>query len=263
MTEILPARHLDALPLSVVFLLTVVLLVAFGEIGFLIGRFWRKHRDTESFQTGAITGATLGLLAFMLAFSFGMASERFDARKEIVLEEANAIGTTWLRSQLLPERHAEPIEGLLLQYVDVRLAGGRTASTDVISRLIDESEELHEQLWSHAVTLGKEYPRSVVLGLFISSLNQLIDIHEARLNIARYRIPDSVLLTLYFIALTATTILGVHSGIAGVRTTFVTILLSMALASVMVLIIDLDRPGQRLFHVSLQALMDVRESISQ
>ena len=98
---------LDVLPLWGVFLAVLVLVLAAIEGGYRLGNY--RHRQSggeKEAPVGAMVGATLGLLAFMLAFTFGMAAERFDTRKQLVLDEANAIGTTYLRTAMLPERMA-------------------------------------------------------------------------------------------------------------------------------------------------------------
>jgi hypothetical protein len=263
MNDVLPIRYLDYLPLIAVFLVMVLLLLAFNEIGFRVGRRWQASGRGQSSQTAAMLAAVLALLAFMLAFTFGTAASRFDARRQAVLNEANAIGTTWLRSQMLPAPHPGRIEPLLMRYVEVRLKGAQAESLDELARALAESTDLHRQLWEHAVALGKEYPRSVVLGLFIDSLNEVIDLHTARITVARQRIPPSVWLTLYFIALISSVMAGVNAGLSGGRSLFVTTLLVAALSLVLVLIIDLDRPGQTLFGVSQQSLIELRESMKE
>lgn len=263
MSDILPIRYLDYLPLWAIFLLSVVLLLVFSEVGFRVGKRWQSTDVAESSQTGAIMGASLGLLAFMLAFSFGMAGNRFDARKQAVLQETNAIGTTWLRSQMLPAPYAAEVESLLKHYVEIRIKGGTAESMEELREAIAESTQIHDKLWQYTVTLGKEYPRSVTLGLFVESLNEVIDLHETRMTVARYRIPRSVWMALYFIAFAATMVVGVHAGLSGGRSLLVTVLLAMTLSMVMLLIIDIDRPGQTLFGVSQQSLVDLRRSMGE
>src|SRR6187549_1664121 len=113
---------LDALPLWGLFLAIVALVLISIEGGYRLGNYRRSRSNTEKeAPVGAMVGATLGLLAFMLAFTFGMAASRFDTRKQLVLEEANAIGTTYLRAAMLPEKRDE-IRDLLRSYVDTRLA---------------------------------------------------------------------------------------------------------------------------------------------
>src|SRR6516162_150291 len=115
---------LDYLPLWALCGTTVVLIFVAVEAGFRVGR-WRQRRAEHEKETpvGAIVAAILGLPAFLIAFTFGMAASRFEARRGLVLDEANAIGTTYLRSALVPEPHRSEIRTLLRDYVDVRLQG--------------------------------------------------------------------------------------------------------------------------------------------
>ena len=135
---------------------------------------------------GAMVGATLGLLAFMLAFTFGSAAERYDSRRQVLLDEANAIGTAYLRAGMLPQQREE-VRRLLRDYVDTRLEAVRSHK---IAEGIRRSEQLHDLLWAEAVTLGERNPTSIVVGLFVESLNEVIGIHAKRVTVAvRNRIP--------------------------------------------------------------------------
>ena len=153
------------------------------------------------------------LLAFMLAFTFGLAASRFDVRRGLVIDEANAIGTTYLRAGLLPEPHRSDVRSLLREYVDVRLEAVQPGK---LSQSIGRSEELHARLWAHAVAVGEKNPGSIVVGLFIASLNEVIDLHAKRLALGvRNRIPGTIWAALYFVAIIGTSVMGYHAGLAG------------------------------------------------
>jgi hypothetical protein len=109
---------LDAIPLWGFFGLTMLLVLLFIEGGYRLGRYrlTRSEHEKEA-PVGAMVAALLGLLAFILAFTFGLAAQRFDTRRQVLLDEANAIGTTYLRAAMLPERGDE-IRALLREYVD-------------------------------------------------------------------------------------------------------------------------------------------------
>lgn len=140
-----------------------------------------------------MVGSILGLLAFLLAFTFGLAAARFEARRQTVLEEANAIGTTYLRARLLPDPERTESAKLLREYVDVRLPDSRQKNTSqAITQAITRSEELQEQLWSQAIAAAEKKP-TVVTGLFVQSLNEVIDLHAKRTLVGgRSRIPISI-----------------------------------------------------------------------
>src|SRR5262247_2239549 len=141
---------IDALPLWGLFI-SILLVVLFSvEFGYRLGKYRRSRREEEKeAPLGTMVGATLGLLAFILAFTFGLAAARFDTRRQVLLDEANAIGTTYLRAGMLPERR-EDIRALLRDYVDTRLDAVQSGQ---VTAGIRRSEHLHDQLWAQAVAV--------------------------------------------------------------------------------------------------------------
>ena len=251
---------LDRLPLWGLFLTIVVLALGAIEGGYLLGTYRHRQpgREKEA-PVGAMVGATLGLLAFMLAFTFGMAASRFDTRKQLVLDEANAIGTTYLRTAMLPERRDE-IRALLRSYVDARLEAVRPGR---VEEGILRSEELQGQMWSATTAVGLQHPDSIVVGLFVESLNEVIDLHAKRVNAAlRNRIPGTIWGTLLTIAVLSLAAMGYHAGLVGTIRSIAIIVVAVAFSSVIALIADLDRPGEGVLIVSQQPLIDVRQSMN-
>ena len=259
-------QTLDQIPLWGVFLITTLILFTAAEIGFHLGK-WRKRRskDEEKGQTGALMGAALGMLAFLLAFSFGMAGSIQSARKKVVLDEANAIGTAYLRAQILPEPSSSKIKELLYEYVDVRIKGAQSVkSIDKLKQAIARSEELHNELWALSVSLAKENPSSIFAGLFVDSLNDVIDLHSIRITAGnRNRIPKSIIVTLYFVAVLTMMLMGNQAGLSGIRTLVARFALILAFASVMLLITELDRPGKTMMKVSQKTMIDLQASMGK
>jgi hypothetical protein len=250
---------IDALPLWGLFVAVLLLVLLSVEGGFRLGRYRHSRSDQEvEAPVGAMVGATMGLLAFILAFTFGAAAERFDSRRQMVLDEANAIGTTYLRAGMLPSRRDE-VRLLLRQYVDVRLEAMRTGQ---VAEGIRRSEQLQEQLWAQAVALGEGHPTSIVVGLFVQSLNEVIDLHAKRVTAGiRNRIPGAIWLALLAVAVLALASMGYHSGIAGTRRSLAQVAVAVTFAVVIGLIADLDRPQEGSLRVSQQALVDLRQSM--
>jgi hypothetical protein len=150
----------DATPLWLVFVLHGC--CAFAEAGFRAGIYrTRKSEHERQAPIDPLVGSTLGLLAFMLAFTFGMATSRYDARKQFVLDDVIAIRTADLRAQLLPEPHRGESRALLREYVDVRVLGASTPAK--LPQAIVRSEELQDQLWARAMSLLRR-PCSVPAG---------------------------------------------------------------------------------------------------
>ena len=208
---------------------------------------------------GAIVAAGLGLLAFLLAFTFGMAASRFDTRRGLVLDEANAIGTTYLRAALLPEPHRTEIRTLLRDYVDLRLEAVQPGMT-VPAR--ERSEELQSRLWAQAVVVAEKQPTPIT-GLFIQSLNEVIDLHAKRVTMGlRNRIPLTIWVALYSTAILAMAGVGYYSGLSSTTRSLATLALAIAFSGILCLIADLDRPQEGLLKVSQQAMVDLRKSLT-
>lgn len=162
---------------------------------------------------GTILGASLGLLAFFLAFTFNMAGSRYDARKNLVLEEANAIETAYLRAELLPKPYNSEFQELLRKYVNTRAQLQKTDSFKIVPQIIKESEELQNQLWSKVIIMTERGDYSVTTTLVINSLNNVFDLHSKRVNAGLYNhIPISIFITLYFVGSLAMAMMGYQAG---------------------------------------------------
>jgi hypothetical protein len=206
-----------------------------------------------------MVGATLGLLAFILAFTFGLAAARFDARRQVLLDEANAIGTTYLRAGMLPER-AEEIRGLLRDYVRARLDAIQSGN---IAEGVRRSENIQHQLWTEAETVGGKNPNSILVGLFVQSLNETIDLHAKRVQAGlRSRIPGAIWLGLFAVAALSLATMGYHAGLSGTRRSLAIVAVAFTFSVVIELIADLDRPREGVLRVSQQALLDVQRSMN-
>ena len=119
---IMPERFIDGFSIPLIFVLLALAGMAVYEIGFRLGRWHQaRTRDEQEGFADTLVGALLALLAFLLAFTVGMASSRFDARNDLALREANAIQTAYLRAMMLPEPFAENARELLREYVPLRV----------------------------------------------------------------------------------------------------------------------------------------------
>jgi hypothetical protein len=249
---------LDVLPLWLL-LGTILLVVLLSvEAGYRVGNMRSHQVKEQETPVGEMVAATLGLLAFVLAFTFGLAANRYDARRQLLLDEANAIGTTYLRAEMLPEA-GDQIRALLRNYVDARLQAVKPGQfTEGVRR----SEELQNQLWAITVRVTKDQPTSIVVGLFIQSLNETIDLHAKRLTAGvRNRIPIAIWAALYGISILSFAAMGYHSGLTGTSRSLVIVAVAITFSAVIGLIADLDRPQQGILKVSQQALIDLRRSM--
>ena len=132
-----------------------------------------------------------------------------------------------------------------------------------LSRSIGRSEELHARLWAHAVAVGEKNPGSIVVGLFIASLNEVIDLHAKRLALGvRNRIPGTIWAALSFVTIIGTSVMGYHAGLAGSGRSLALLALVLAFSAVVTLIADLDRPQEGLLRVSQQTMIDLQKTLA-
>jgi hypothetical protein len=255
---------LYAVDIRVILLSSIILFLGATEAGFRLGR-WAQTGVNEGSRAeiSTLQGAMLGLLALLLGFTFAMAMSRFDTRKQLILEESNAIGTAFLRAQLLPQPPRQEISHLLRQYVDVRLAlYAAGINEQKLEHATNRTEALHKQLWSLAVAVGEKDPRAVTTGLFLQSLNEMIDLHAIRITALENHVPEIILMLLYFVAFVVTGVIGYGCGLTGCRNFLVTAMASILIASVILVIVDLDRPRRGLIQVSQARMVELRQSLA-
>jgi hypothetical protein len=252
-------QPLDQIP----FLLFVVILFALClgayEIGFRIGR--RRQDDGDSGSegpTGMIVGAILALMAFLLAIAMGMAGDRFDTRRGLVQQEANAIGTTYLRAGYLPEPASSEIRDLLLEYIPLRIA---TSDREQLQANIDRSVDLQQEMWGLAQDVAREQSSDVV-ALFLESLNETIDVHSQRITAGLYaRVPPTILWLLIGGVVLSLGLVGYSAGLSGKHSLVIAVILVIVLGTVIALVIDVDRPADGFIETSQQPLINLRDSI--
>ncbi len=252
---------IDYLPLWALFVATLGVALLSFEGGFWVGR--RRSRRSEHEQEEVVrglVGGMLGLEAFILAFTFGVAATHFDARRQAVLNEANTIRTAYLRADFLPEPHRAEIRNLLREYVDIRLEGVRSGK---IEQAIARSEELHNQLWLQASASREKTTSPAFAVQFIQSLNEIFALHSKRVIAGlEFRIPNIIWIVLYAITALAAASIGYHSGLTGSNRPLVAPAIILAFSSVILLIEDLDRPLYGFLEVSQRALVDLQTKMN-
>lgn len=254
---------INAMPWWGAFIALAVCLLAAAELGFWLGRrVARESRERSgAAQVGAVLGGLLGLLGLLLGFSFGIVESRYAARKALVLDEANAIGTSYLRAGLLPDDSAPKIRSLLREYIELR---STPATPAALQDAIASSGRIHGELWREAELVGKAQPNSEVVGLFIQSLNTMIDLHTSRLSISLHqRLPAAIFWVLLTVSLLAFFIVGYAAGLLRSREPVTMVALVVSIASVIVMIRELDTPGTALFRIDHWAMDDVRRTMSE
>lgn len=251
--------------LAIVAVLFAVI-IACNEIGFQIGRFVQVHTDSEiKTLTGSIQASVLGLLALMLGFTFSMAMQRYDSRNMALIEEANAIGTGVLRVQLLPEHQRGAAMDMLREYIDLRINAGKIDITRHREReqYNNRIANLQHELWSLAILATEADPRAVTTGVFVKSLNDIIDAQGKRSALLEMHVPESVLLLLFIVFISAGAMMGYSGGLSGKRIIAPVALVSLLITLIVFLIIDLDRPRRGIIQVKQDAMLALQRSVQE
>jgi hypothetical protein len=257
----IPSSFLDPIPIWAMYVVTFLVALLGFELGYQLGLFRQKRYQSEPDKTlDAMVGATLGLLALLLAFVMSIAVDRFDNRRQLVGDEAQAIRSAYLQAGYLAEPYPQEVRSLLREYVDLRIA--TPANQNDIGSVIGRSEEIHAKLWSLTEAVVQATPGQDEISLFIASINETINLHSRRLAALRARLPEPVVLVLYLVAGLSMMMVGFQNSYNGKRNYFSALSVIIIFTVVMMLIIDLDRPQEGLLTVSQQALIDLQRQIA-
>jgi hypothetical protein len=233
------------------------LLIAYAVGSWLRGRIPRLaggHDDDEANYDGYIISGVVGLLALLMGFTFSLAIDRFDARRAMVVEESNAIGTTYLRAQTFPEPHRTELSTLLAKYVDNRITVAKTTDLSQARRLLAQADALQARLW--AETIAAIAPqRDDVSSSFMETMNATIDVSAARKASRLAQVPQRVFVVLFVYMLMTAGVLGYV--IAKQRRGAVLTLMVLLTVAYM-LIIDIDSPNRGRVRESQGAMEDLK-----
>ncbi len=262
------AHFFDLIPIWALLIGTVLIMVLFIEYGFRLGKNAQAgSRKAQTAQVRAIMGAGLGLLAFMLAFTFATAQSHFEARVQSLAEEARIARNAFMQADLLAEPRRSQAKQLLKDYIEIRSDSRTFTGPEVaeqLAELLRASEQIQQKLWLIAAQSDKQVKDKQVgvkeNDLFMVSVIALTDIHYTRLHSAvMNRIPFTIWITLYLMAILSMIIMGYQAGLTDRRSPVATMTLAVAFSAVIILITDLDRPIMSFFEINKQLLVDLNE----
>ena len=252
----------DNVPLYGVFTVTFVSQVLFIELGFRYGHFrMGKPNKAQMAQVRAIMGASLGLLAFMLAFSFNTAQLHFEERGKAYMLEVSAIDSAYRSADLILHEERKEAKTLLREFAALRLETAKLARLDEMDAVVDrirKSEHIHDRLWSLAEYSMENEGAGEDTSLFAQSVLTMIDAHDMRLQASFFnRVSPIIWLTLYGMAVLSMAVTGYQAGLTRTRSSFATWTLALSFAFVITLITDLDRPRTVLFESNQQLMAEM------
>ncbi len=255
--------------MDIIFLAQIIIpltLVAFlllsVEMGYRLGARRVRGSDAgKAMETGAIQGAMLGLLGLLLGFSFAGASGRYMERQDLISQEANVIGTTYLRADLLDDPHSTALKNELIAYVDHRVEASQSLQRGMTNDTAQIVEDAHRQIW--ATTLAGVQAKPHVLVAVVAPVNELIDLHDSRIAAARKHLPGLVLGLLITCSALTLGVIGYACALARRRNTIMTSVIAILIGAALWTTIDLDRARIGLIRVTDVALSDLQKQLQR
>ena len=245
---------LDLFPLWAVFAGSALLTLIATEIGLMLGKRRKaRMRQVETLNLGSAVGATMGLLAFILAFTFSMGADRLDTKRAVALDQANAIGTALLRTDLLPEPQRGQARRLMYEYLDKLLSlaqmkqdyGRFTNEGNFAATVLAEVrnvKRIESELWQAAAAATITSP-SPGTALFASAVNDAIDLFQTRITTSfQQRMLPIFWVILFSLAVMAIGLTGYDLGVSGSQRSLAQWVVAVAFAAIIFLVVAFDRP---------------------
>jgi hypothetical protein len=251
--------------MSTLALVVVLVVIVGGSVaaGRAIGHRMRSRPDANRDSIGVVQGTLLGLVGLLLAFGLTMAVGRYEARRAIVVQESNDIGTTFLRAQLLAEPSRTTSLGLLRRYADAAIdLADQVPDTERFDDDARRIELLQRDLWAAAGDAVRVDPSGTAPRLYIESLNPMIDTHTNRLTSLRNRVPNMVMLLQVAGSAIALGVLSLYLTLLG-RGLVTTFAAAVVVILILFISFDLDRPQRGFITVPYAPLVAVRASMQE
>jgi hypothetical protein len=234
------------------------------ELGRRLGRR-RQGKQEEGTRAGlgAVEGAVFALLGLLVAFTFSGAASRFDTRRQLIVQEANAIGTAWLRLDLLPASAQPELRDLFRRFLDLRLAAGRKMPDVEAARAeLSKASVLQGEIWNKAVAACQDSPNPVKTQL-IPALNEMFDIAATRAMAGQMHPPAIIFGMLGVLALMSSLLAGYAMAGGKTRSWIHVIGFALIMATTVYVILDLEFPRLGIIRIDAfdRVLADLRQSM--
>jgi hypothetical protein len=249
---ILSNKNLFITLTSLIFLFFITL-----ELSYQLGKHHRSDVNAgNKYWIGTIEIAIAGILGLLLAFTFSMAQSHFDLRKRLTIQETAAIGTVYLRAQLLPNPQRSSILKLLHEYVDMKTMANQGKN---LEQSLIEQDMLLSQMWLQVSTIKSDKISPKIVALFINSLNKVIDIYSERFAVFNNRIPKLVLIVLLICGCMTIAVTGYNSGLRNKRNLIPTSMILILISLVFLVILDLDAPRHGFIKTNERVFVDLQK----
>jgi hypothetical protein len=222
--------------------------VAAHEIGFWLGSLTRSKDEPFDRQVGLVRTSTAALVAFLIGFAFSGAASRFIDRQDIIVKEANALGTAYLRADTIAEPQRSELKGAIKEYTADRVTLLSREGRDKIEALLAKVSGLHERMWKSAIEATRD--NAPLMAVILPPINEIIDLHSTHLAMARRHLPVPIMAMLLGTAAIGVGMIGFGNGRVGRRFSMLDAVYGVALAVALWMTIDLDYPGIGLIRVS-------------
>ena len=251
----------DALVLCIILFFGMLVMVLLGRMA---GRYWKQEEGEPKGGVNSLLSALYGLSAFILAFTFGMSASRYSNVRDIIVDEANDIGTALLRSDLYPDSVRDAFRTDFKKYIDARISYyNNVTDTVLFKKARKDAAEAGTALWSRATQEAKLHNLVIPSNNMVSALNNMFDIATTTEVSLYARVPDLIIYMLFILALVTSFVGGFTS--TGIRRKDWIIIIVFALFSSMVtyVTIDLSRPMRGIIkaNIGLHALIDIRKNL--
>ncbi len=248
---------------GIIALIILALMLLAMEVGYRVGLRGQATSPDSRTQISAVQTSLLGILALMLAFTFSIALDRYNSRSLAVVNEANAIGTAFLRTGLLPEPPRAEAQRAFADYAGVRARMSTLTWNQKEERnsLHVRVLELQDRLWQQAAELSRQAPNPATTGLYVMALNQMIDANSSYMAELFRHVPYLVIFLLFSAFIVSGALMGFSAGLTGDRPAPATFLMIAVIVLLMFTVMDLDRPYRGFIQVSSQSLIDLQKSI--
>jgi hypothetical protein len=229
-------------------------LVAAHELGFWLGSLTRSTDEPFDRQVALVRTSTAALVAFLIGFAFSGAASRFIERLDIIVKEANALGTAYLRADTIAEPQRSELKAALREYTADRVQLLSSERRDQIEPLLAKVSGLHQRMWRSAIKATQD--NAPLMAVVLPPINEVIDLHSMHLALARRHLPLPLMAALLGTAAIGIGMLGFGNGRVGRRFSLLDSVYGIVLAVALWMTIDLDYPGIGIIGVSNRSVVE-------